>query len=266
MIQGNEALGIEDDAKGFIITKEGQDKVKEYEGILEFLYEASESKSIPEFQNPNKKLQFINYGGTELVYVLTVGNKKYTMLVNQPIVEFGTVKKEFDNLQKLSQTHPDNVVKPMYYLTNQDKTRELYVTPYSYQARDILQMMGAWGMYIPEPNYYFCNTGFQISHTINSCIIATLIRMFDSQNNLGLASCRIAGGDFMLEKEQGDFDQEWGVDESKLTREKIMNKLKLTAAREFISVTLEEYIELIRKEFSTQPYQSEEKNKRIYYQ
>lgn len=38
-------------------------------------------------------------------YVLTVGERKYTMLLGQPATEFGTVRKEYENLRILGKSN-----------------------------------------------------------------------------------------------------------------------------------------------------------------
>ena len=70
-------------------------------------------------------LQFINYGRTELVYVLTEKKtgKRTTLLAKQPVVEFGSVKAECDNLRALAQ-RDFMVVAPTHYYSKDGQ--ELY--------------------------------------------------------------------------------------------------------------------------------------------
>lgn len=257
-----ESLGIESVGYEFIKLEYGYDNFEnhlyEYDGINDFLCEAMNSKCIPEFQNRDKKIQFINWGDTELVYVLTVGDKRYTMLVGQPTIKFGEVKKEYDNLRRLYKISPEHIVAPMYYLKNHDSTREMYVTPYLYQARCISSNEGNWGVFIPEPEYHFTSFSKEERQVINSSMIALLVRMYDMKNNLGIASCNISrGGDFILEKAIGDFDTNKKT-EKPVTHEDILKRMKLIAAREFVKMELEEYIDIIRKEFIKETYHSQE--------
>lgn len=62
---------------------------------------------------------------------------------------------------------------------------------------------------------------------------------------LGLASCKIGGGDFIL-------DKKWQKKEQ--TIKSTLQNMKLIAARELINVSLNQYIELIRKEFMLRTY------------
>lgn len=184
-------------------------------------------------------IQFINYGDTQLVYVVTIGSVKYAVLVGQPITKFGTIKKEFDNLRFLSIKNGENIVTPTNYFAL--GFREFYIAPYIEQARCIANQKIGWGLYIPEPEYRFEKLDSDDRFVVNSSMIALLIKMFNSEKNLGIASCKIGGGDFILEKE-------WSNE--KVSHENTLKRMKLIAARELISIGLNEYIDLIRSEFS----------------
>lgn len=49
-------------------------------------------------------------------------------------------------------------------------------------------------------------------------MIAMLIKFFDDKNNLGIGSCRLGGGDFVLEK---------GYEDEQITYENILKRMKL---------------------------------------
>ncbi len=94
-----------------------EDTLEEFLRIHNFINQVASSNTVPEFQGRQKRLQFINYGSTQLVYVLTINeNRQYTFLVNQPATQFGIGRREFENLQRLSKNNRDNVVTPLYYL------------------------------------------------------------------------------------------------------------------------------------------------------
>lgn len=150
-------------------------KINEFMDIQDFLVEVANSNTVQEFQGKNKRLQFINYGDTQLVYVLSVGERKYTMLLGQPATEFGDVKKEYDNLKALGKNNKQNVVVPMQYFKDDKDKRELYVTPYLYQARCIGVEDKEWGAWIPEPVYHFKEFQGEERSIINSSMIAMLI-------------------------------------------------------------------------------------------
>ena len=171
--------------------------------------------------------------------MLTVNkSRQYTLLVNQPRTKFGTGKIEYDNLLQL---HHNNkgVIKPFGYF--EDRERELYGTPYYYQARCIGIDETEWGMWIPEPEYYFKDFTDKERQIINSSMVAKLIELYDDKRKLGLSECRLDGGDFMLEK---------GFENQELTNENILKSMKLIAARKFIPIEFDEYLERIRKELS----------------
>ena len=234
----SDSLGIPNYGLWYFEVLPEQDLVEEFIETYSFIKTAISSIKIPEFQG-KKTIQFINYGETQLVYVCTVNNnRQYTLLVNQPRTRFGTGKMEYDNLLQLHNNN-QGVIKPLCYFG--DKKRELYVTPYYYQARCIGIDEDEWGMWIPEPEYYFKDFTDGERQIINSSMVAMLIELYDDKRKLGLSECRLDGGDFMLEK---------GFENQELTNENILRRMKLIAARKLISIEFNEYIERIRKELS----------------
>lgn len=244
-----EPLGIPSNGSEYLKLNESQDLVQEFFGICDFLGEVISSNQIPEFQNPNKRLQFINYGDTQLVYVVTVGEQKYTILLGQPATEFGTVKREHDNLKALKARNPKEVVAPFAYFADEEQKRELYITPYLYQARCIASQEDGWGVYIPEPDYRFELFSEKQRSIVNSAMIASLVKFYDEKNKLGIASCKIGGGDFVLEKE---------LDEEEFSEENVLKRMKLIAARDLIEIDFDTYLATLRREFSQSTYYKSE--------
>ena len=222
-----------------------EDTLEEFLEIHNFINQVASSNTVPEFQGKQKRLQFINYGCTQLVYVLTVDeNRQYTFLVNQPATHFGTGKREFENLRILSKNNRDNVVAPLYYFADQNSTsRELYVTPYYYQSRCIGVADKEWGMWVPEPEYLFYDFKPQDRKVINASMVALLVKLYDDKGKRGLSEVRLDGGDFMLEKGFEDYDMNF---------ENILKSMKLIAARKLEQIELDEYISSIRQELSGQ--------------
>lgn len=249
----NESLGIP--GNGFEYIKISNNKngvnaletrINDFMEITDFLKDVIFEKGVPEFQGKNKRLRFINYGDTQLVYVLEVNDRSYTLLLGQPASEFGIVKREHDNLRKLAKSSPENVVAPMHYFQSKDGKRELYVTPYLHQARCIASDdTDGWGVYVPEPEYHFSSFSEKERNVINSSMIALLVKMYDQKNKQGIAACKIGGGDFILEK---------GYEDEPLTHENILKRMKLIAARDMVSMSLEEYLDTLRNEFSKRTY------------
>lgn len=234
----------------YINVSEIQDENYEYKKIKKFLIKYldnySKTNNIP---LENLRVEFINYGKTELVYVLNDKNseKQITLLVKQPGVEFGTLQKEANNLIDLSKKH-DNIVYPIDYYKLSDQ--ELYVTPYYYQARCVASS-GSWGIYIPEPYYRFESFTGDQEDIVTTCMIAKLVSLFDFNNNEGICSCKLGGGDFILLKQ-------WENEE--LTIENTLNNLYLTAAREKFNCSFEEYLKIIRDEFARRTFTDNEEN------
>lgn len=80
--------------------------------------------------------------------------------------------------------------------------------------------------------------------------------LYNQEENLGLASCKIGGGDFILEKE---------YDKEPRTIENTLKRMHLIAARELISIDFDSYIHLLEKEFAQTTYYKkiEDKNPNI---
>lgn len=226
-------LGIYYMHPAYIEVNEKQDKDIEFHKIIEFI----DKYLSQELHLEDYEITFINYRKTELVFVVDINGEKITLLVKQPNLDYGLVKQEYDNLNNLSQKD-DKVIQPLDYYT--DGEYELYTTSYIYQARCIASQ-DKWGIYIPEPEYRF--EEFTEEQEKNICIsmIAKLVSTYDEKNKQGLINCKLGGGDFMLPK---NFEQK----DSSL--EETLNEIILISARDKINISLEDYLNLIRKEFS----------------
>ena len=236
---GNKNISIGFINSAYIEINEIQDKDDEYKKIKKFLnkylQQYSERKAIP-IEDLN--IEFINYGKTELVYVLSEkSGKRVTLLVKQPAVQLGKVNQEARNLIALKKKD-ENVIAPIDYFQLGDQ--ELYVTPYINQARCIASY-GSWGMYIPEPYYRFESFTAEQEKIVNSCMIAKLVSLYDFDKREGISACKLGGGDFMLPK---------GWERQKPTVEDTLKNLYLIAAREKVKCSFEEYLSIIRDEFS----------------
>ena len=236
-----EQLGIPDSDYSYHILNQNQNRQEEVNITRKFL--SNLHKQIPTIIKPSSNIEFINYGDTELVYVIKTDDKIDTLLVGQPATKLGIVRLEYDNLRHLATKNPSIIVSPTTYISN--GTREAYITPYIKQARCIATYDGTYGAYIPEPYYRYEPYSFEDQYLVSKTIVANLIRLYDYDNKLALAECKIGGGDFILEKE---YDQE------PHTEENILKRMKLIAARKLINIELKDYIELIRKELSKRTY------------
>lgn len=232
-------LGINFVAPAYIEINKIQDRNYEYMKIMKAL----EYYKIHYAEKHNVKVDslefhFINYGRTELVYVLKNGNEICeTVLIKQPAVRMGMVEQEAKNLAELKM-RDDHVVAPIEYFQIGDQ--ELYTTPYMYQARCIAGYNGYWGMYIPEPIYRFEYFKAEIESMVCIGMIAKLVSLYNHQKQVGIGACRLSGGDFM-------FPKDW--DAKEITMESILENLYLIAARQMISCPFEEYLNIIRREF-----------------
>lgn len=223
----------------YIEVNEIQDRIDEYNKILRFLKKYLEHYAQKNNMSVNElTLDFINYGKTELVYVLTDKNgKRLTLLVKQPAVKFGDIYQEMQYLLELKE-RDIHVVAPIDYF--QLGNQELYVTRYINQARCIASD-GRWGVYIPEPFYRFQVFTKEQESVVNICMISKLVSLYDFDKQEGVSFCKLGGGDFMLSK---------GWELEPLTIENTLNQLYLIAARNKIKCSFEEYLQIIREEFS----------------
>lgn len=224
----------------YVFVGDGQDLWVEYSKIANFvqkyvsIYAKNRGKRLEDFS-----LEFINYGRTQLVYVLTdkQTGEKVTILSKQPVVEYGKVEREARFLSELNMVD-SSVVAPIDYFC--DGEQELYVTPYIDQARCVASDK-KWGMYVPEPFYRFENFTNEQEKIVNACMIAKIVSLFDFNKSQGIGACKLGGGDFMLPK---------GWEMIKPTFENTFDKLYLIAAREMIECSFDEYLEILRTEFS----------------
>lgn len=231
-----ESLGIPDTDYNYHKISQNQNLSEEVSLTQEFL--SSITKKYP-----NSSIEFINYGDTELVYVIKSESKTETLLVGQPATKLGTVKIEYDNLKHLAQKNPSIIVPPISYHSN--GVREAYITPYLKQARCIATFGTNYGAYIPEPYYRFESYSPQDEYLICKVIIANLIRLYDNENKLALAECKIGGGDFIMDRQ---------FDTTEHTEENTLKHMKLIAARKLINIELKEYIKLLQTEFQKRTY------------
>lgn len=240
-LSSKEQLGIPDSDFDYHIIPGTLSRRAEVGLTQEFLIDLP--RQIPEIIDPKSDIDFINYGDTELVYVVTNPNSRNTVLVGQPIVPLGTVKIEYENLKHLYNKNSSLVVTPLAYVANE--SREAYITPYIHQARCIATYANNYGVYIPEPYYRFEAYNEEDEYLISKVIIANLIRLYDEENKLALGECKIGGGDFIMEKE---------FDSVPHTEENALKYMKLISARKLINLEIKDYIKLLKEEFSKRTY------------
>lgn len=246
-------LGIPGNGFSYMKINSNQDITKEFieqDNFLRRIFTERVIKEAPELADPNMKLEFINYGDTQMVYVLTANDKQWSILVTQPSQGCGIGRMEHDNLRRLAEICPEVIVKPEYYFT--DGKRELYVAPYSYQARCVASQEHGYGVYVPEPFYRFEVFPQNVGKTVNTCMIANLVRLYDEEKGQGIGACKIGGGDFIL-------DKAW--DKSDMSVEATLENMRLIAAREMIPMSLSEYEQQLLIEFSERTYYSRIENR-----
>lgn len=188
--------------------------------------------------NQPVNLSFMNYGNMQLVYLVTIGDKlEVATLINQPHTPLGKIREEFDNLARLVEIDPRFVVEPLAHFTLIERGHELYASEYINNAMCVAVHNGH-GLYDPLPYYHFETFSPEVSSAVNAGMIALLVNYYDSQRRRGLAKTQISGDDFILTR---DF--------RKNNSYNVQANMKLIAARGFIEAPMEDYLNLLRREF-----------------
>jgi len=245
-------LGITNYGEWYIRHLPEQKEEEEFIKINKFVKEFCLTNNIEELKGTKKKFKFINYGDVQLVFVITIDeSKQYAILVNQPKTPIGQSLEEYNNLINLNKIYPEHIIKPIkYYVNPNNPQQELYITPYYFQARCVGVNEKDWGIWIPEPKYYFRDFNKIEKKIINKCMIALVILFFDEKNKKGISKWRFDGGDFMLLK---------GFEDEEINEENIMKKLIMISARKIIDIELNEYIKRMKIELRNEAKENEEK-------
>ncbi len=233
-----EALGIDDfDFIYYELSPEQQpiEEVIKTSEFIEIDFANYLKENYPNYYSKNIKIKFINWGHMEVVYVLDNGHKKYTLLMGQPNLEYGKVKSEYDNLKILSKNNED-VVSPLLYYGSPGYNREIYMTPYYYQARYISYLDEKLGVYVPEPDYHFEEFNGYKKDIIEEAITAKIISLYNLGTHVGINDFSISSGDFILER---------GFEDTINNVNSVFNDMKVIAARSLVNMSLDDYIDLI---------------------
>ena len=235
-----ESLGIENYGEWYIRHLPEQNEKEEFKKVNDFISEFISKTDIEELKG-KKHIKFINYGDTQLVFVVTINEEKqYALLLNQPKTEVGQGLEEYNNLINLNKNHPDIVIRPLkYYVNPANPQQELYITPYYFKARCVGVNEKDWGIWIPDPEYHFKDFNQTERKIINKCMIALVVKLYDEKNKRGISKWRFDGGDFMLLK---------GFEKEEINEENILKKLLMISARKLITIEFNEYIDKMKIE------------------
>ncbi len=233
-----EALGINDYEFIYYELNSNQDALLELVKTTKFFTENFSCylrDNYPNYYSQHMKIKFINWGHMEVVYVLDNGHKKYTLLMGQPNLEFGKIQEEYNNLRILGENN-ENIVIPLLYYGNPNSHREVYMTPYFYQARCISYLDDKLGIYVPEPNYHFEEFNENDKNIVEEAITAKIISLYNLNTHIGLDAFKVSSGDFILKK---------GFEYSRNNAGEIFDKMKVIAARNLVKTSLDNYIDLV---------------------
>ena len=241
--ESNFPLGIDNYSDWYIRHSKEQNQSEEFKKVNSFVLNFCLNNNFEELQGSKISLQFINYGDTQLVFVITIDNtKQYTLLVNQPKTRPGQGFEEFTNLTNFNKLFPETIIKPIkYYVNPNNNQQELYMTPYYYQARcvGVETPEKGWGEWIPEPNYHFRVYSKDEGEIIKKCIVAMMIKFYDDKNKRSIAGYSLDGDDFMLKK---------GYEKEELNETNIIKNFVFIAARKVINIEFEEFKNRLKKE------------------
>ena len=146
-------LGIPGNGYEYQNLTSTQDATDEFFRTQSFLKKVFLERIIveaPELVDPNMTLQFINYGDTQQVYVLTANGKQWSVLVTQPGTKHGTGKREFDNLRHLATINSDVIVKPEYYFEDKKYSKEELENKLLNELEEELEMLYKISQYADE--------------------------------------------------------------------------------------------------------------------
>lgn len=261
----DEKLGIPSQFESFYIKVGTQPRDVEaavYKSMTQFVAKSYDEIYLHTGVEPEVK--FINYGDTELVYVISYGEQKFTLLFGQPTVPLNDIETEVNLLQKYHKNGRSTVVAPLtsfktskahaiagtgyFHIFN----KMSYITPYYEQARCVASQEDGFGIYVPEPEYHFERFSKKESDLVCACMIAKLISLYDAKTKCGISACKLGGGDFILTKE-------W--DREKLDLGDTLKCMKLIASRKEVHCSLKKYISLLREECTKRTYYSTEEQR-----
>lgn len=198
------------------------------------------SKKFSLDKNTSTKISMLNYWNTEIIYLVNFWWKwEVVACINQPITPFWKIKQEYENLKRLHDLDTNYIVNPLAFFADEKTWYAFYVTEYIKDAICIAHDQN-WnhGFYNPLPSYHFECIDSEVSKQLNIWIIALLVHYYDKEKWLWISETEISWNDFLLTKE---FDPK--------QLESIKDSIKLLAARNSIHISLNEYLDLIRKEF-----------------
>ncbi len=183
------------------------------------------------------QLSFMNYGNTELVYLLNINKQKYTLLINPPHMDKTVIKNQFQNLRRLHNNDSRFIVNAHSFFENEKYA--MYLTEYIDNAlcvgNEEPNVLGVWN---PLPHYHFEEFNRETSDLVNISRIAHIVNLYDDLNQIGISKTQISGNDFML-TQNTDFQD----------LQSIIDNTRIIGARDSISIPFEHYIELLREEF-----------------
>ena len=237
----NYPLGIDNYDEWYVKILSEQNSEEEFSKVNKFVHDFCIANQSGELEGNQRKYKFINWGETQLVFVLTIDeSKQFALLVNQPQTKAGQGLEEYNNLIYLNKIYPDIIIKPIqYYVNPNNPQQELYVTPYYFQARCVGVETTEWGMWVPEPRYYFRNYTEIEKKVINKCMVALAIKFYDEKNKNAISGYKFDGGDFILKK---------GYENYEINEENIIKNMIVIAARKLIQIELNDYIEKMKHE------------------
>ncbi len=202
------------------------------------------------------EIDFINWGGIQLVYRVDLALPDRTVrlaaLVSQPgRLGMMSIWEEFMNLQQLARNGSTYVIEPLAYFCpplSDTSEHELYISPFIENVRCVYSSRfdKRWGVFEPDPKYDqrvqtqldFVPFLAEARLAVLSSMIALLVAHYDAALGRGLAKTRFSGDDFML-------TQGFKHDNPAT----VLPNLKLIAARGWVEAPLDNYLDILRREF-----------------
>ncbi len=194
-------------------------------------------------ESTHYNLSFVNYGSEALIFrLMSLTGELTTIVINQPCQPPEKLITKFEGLKRLHAQDHRFVIRPDTLYSTSDADFNAYTAEYFPSAKcpAYSDQHQSFGIYDPDPKYRFIPFSKERADRIKTSQIAVLVNYYDEERQQGLGSVYASGSDFLL-AEEVKFDDP----------DSVLNSLRLISPRGFISIPRDEYLELLREEFST---------------
>lgn len=204
----------------YIKVNEEQKKDFEYFKMLEFIKKYVLHLSMTHGEDvENIKISFISSTESELLFKLKLKDKEFLLHVNQPWVQYGTLKNEVKLLKNFKQ-QDEKILSSVDYYT--DREYELFITPYIENPKRVINKNNHLGLFYVEKESIFQVFNSYVEKIVKICMLAKMVSLYDFERGEGIVETKFDDGDFILNLPNND---------SYLTVSRALEHLYLTSVR-----------------------------------